>query len=273
MRATKVKIGDVFGRLTVKERLGSRRGYGIVWRCECVCGGVKEVATRYLSGGDVKSCGCLRKGRTPNSGNTKISLHPLVYNSWKSLRQRCCNPNATGYRYYGGRGIKVCERWKNSFDNFLEDMGNRPGKEYSIERKDNNKGYEPGNCVWATKVEQMNNRKNNYLIDVDGVNKTVGQWAKEIGEHRCVFYNRKRRGYSDEDIVSVPVRDVYRRDKVNLLVKKKAVELCLSGVSVREVREMLCNEFGQSRVPGERAIQGWVKERRENTIKSCEESE
>jgi hypothetical protein len=257
MRATKINIGDVFGRLTVKECLGSQNGRGIVWRCKCVCGGVKEARAGDLGNGKIKSCGCLLKEKIPNLGKKNINrkLSPLAYVSWRALRRRCRNPNGRDYKYYGGRGIKVCERWKNSFDNFLKDMGDRPGKEYSIERKENSKGYEPGNCVWATRVEQMNNKSSNVFLEVGGVRKTVAQWAIEIGENSRVLYWRKKRGDSDEDVVNVPVRKA-----TNPLVKKKAVELCLSGMSAREVREMLCNEFGQNGVPRERAIKRWVEE-------------
>ena len=115
-------------------------------------------------------------GRHPTHG---LSQTP-EYRSWKQLIQRCENPNDPSYKNYGGRGIKVNRAWRRSFEKFYLDMGARPGPQYSIERKDNNGEYGKENCCWATKVEQVNNRRNNIFLTYQGKTQTVAQWAREL---------------------------------------------------------------------------------------------
>lgn len=129
-----------------------------VWRCECVCGNKKYISGGKLTSGQIKSCGCLGRHGHASDDNTSTEYH-----SWSAMLSRCNNPNNKFYSYYGGRGIKVCERW-SSFSKFLKDMGEKPDNTYSIDRVNNNKGYYPENCVWASKTTQMRNqriRKNN----------------------------------------------------------------------------------------------------------------
>jgi hypothetical protein len=112
---------------------------------------------------------------------------------------RCSNPESDSYSNYGGRGIKVCDRWLNSFENFLADMGPKPGPEYSIDRKDNDRDYEPGNCRWATELEQQNNRRNNRWIQGFGRTQTLTQWSIELGIPRKTLSDRLGRGMSLEN--------------------------------------------------------------------------
>ena len=117
--------------------------------------------------------------------------------SWCSMKNRCLNPNSTGYKYWGGRGIKICDRWlgKNGFQNFLVDMGERPiGK--SLDRIDSGKGYYKENCRWANSEQQNNNSRKNHLLTYQNKTQTVAQWAKELNINNYIIYARIRRGWS-----------------------------------------------------------------------------
>jgi len=147
--------GKRYGRFTVikiSERDSSGR---TKWICRCDCGCEKIVCGEHLVNGHTKSCGCLRRELLTIHGKNKSP----EYRTWQAMKTRCESKNSTQYLDYGGRGIKVCERWRNSFNDFYEDMGDKPSKEYSIERKNNDGNYEPSNCVWATRSEQRRNQR------------------------------------------------------------------------------------------------------------------
>jgi hypothetical protein len=153
--------GQKFGRLTAIKRLGSSKRGQSIWLCRCDCGKIKEIVLTRLS--RVKSCGCLLREMHINGnanfrhGHWKNSKPTPEHNAWVRMRQRCYNENRDNYRYYGGRGITVCERWRSSFENFFADMGPRPSPAHSIDRINNDGDYEPSNCRWATRSEQMKN--------------------------------------------------------------------------------------------------------------------
>lgn len=155
--------GKRFGRLVAKKRqTGSR------WLCRCDCGNEVSVFTGKLNSGHTQSCGCLHIDRAiaantiHGQGSSKTGRISPTYKSWQQMKRRCYNPNHDAYSYYGGRGITVCERWRNSFEAFLEDMGDRPDG-MTIDRIDTDGNYEPDNCRWATHSEQMRNRRNNAI--------------------------------------------------------------------------------------------------------------
>jgi hypothetical protein len=132
-----------------------------VWLCSCSCGGTTRVRTGQLTTGHSKSCGCLRSLSGPSCPNFVHghSKPTPEYKSWCDMKRRCLSKKQKNYASYGGRGIKVCKRWLNSFENFLADMGPKPDRSYSIERKNNDGNYEHGNCCWATRSQQMANRR------------------------------------------------------------------------------------------------------------------
>ncbi len=162
-------VGNKYNRLTVLS-FDKSINYKTYWICECECGVIKSIYSANLKNGNTKSCGCYEIEQTSKrffkhgnsaKNNEKCSTE---YSSWQSIKNRCLNPTVINYNDYGGRGIIICDRWKNSFENFLQDMGNKPDKSYSIERIDVNGNYEPSNCKWATKIEQANNKRNNIII-------------------------------------------------------------------------------------------------------------
>lgn len=127
------------------------------------------------------------------------------YNAWQCLIYRCTNPASPRFSYYGGRGVTVCERWRNSFDAFLEDMGPRPSPKHSLDRIDNNGNYEPGNVRWATREQQQNNTRKNRLLTHNGVTLSVSAWARRLGIGKGALFYRLNSGWSVEDALTVPI--------------------------------------------------------------------
>lgn len=158
--ALKLNSGQRFGRFVSIERI-NRRGRGQFWRFKCDCGDETVKRASQVVGGFIKSCGCLR-GSKSRHGHSSRRQNPSRYTKeyicWLAIKARCGNPKQPNWRWYGGRGIRVCKRWLGSFEAFLEDMGPKPPR-HSIERIDNDGDYEPRNCRWATHAEQMKNKK------------------------------------------------------------------------------------------------------------------
>lgn len=194
--------GQKFGRLTVIDRASINKHGKPAWNCICDCGMSAVVLGRNLKGGYTRSCGCLHK-----EVMSKHGMHGTrTYDTWRSMIQRCINTRCPVYDHYGGRGIKVCDRWLN-FKNFYEDMGVRP-EGTSIERVDVNGNYEPGKCIWATPKEQSANRRNNNEIAYDGMIKCLKGWCEYLSMHESTFRNRMGRGWSVKQIIETPVRKI-----------------------------------------------------------------
>jgi hypothetical protein len=167
------------------------------WRCVCTCGTEKIVHEHHLRDGASKSCGCLVREVT-KAAKTIHGMHGTpTYHSWNAMRARCERPTNNRFADYGARGIAVCERWRSSFSNFLADMGVCPPG-MSIERMDNDGNYEPGNCRWATDMEQANNSRHNHILEHAGRSQSCTAWARELGINVKAIYARLRRGDSVE---------------------------------------------------------------------------
>lgn len=196
-----------FGRLTVVKR-APNKGRRTAWVCECACGTTgRIVLASNLLGGTSQSCGCLRAERRHRSNFKHGMAKTTEYAIWYGMRQRCLNPSADSYANYGGRGITICERWANSFNAFLADMGPRPGLEYSIERVNNDLGYSKDNCVWDTWHAQNRNRRTNVLLTYNGKTQCAVDWARELHFPEHLVYVRIRWGWTIERALTTPVRE------------------------------------------------------------------
>lgn len=204
--------GQKFGRLEVKEFMGKTKRGESLWGCLCDCGSMRKVLGYSLESGNTKSCGCLRTDNTKiantKHGHNRRGLTSKTYTKWIRIQQRCYNPKASHYEYYGGRGIKVCDRWlgENGFEHFLADMGVCPDG-MSLDRIDNDGNYEPGNCRWATHKTQMNNTRHNDWIKYDGKEKTLTQWAEYLGMAKQTLRGRLYKyHWSIEKSLTYPIR-------------------------------------------------------------------
>lgn len=206
--------GQKFGMWTILS-LRSKSSKVTLWDCQCECGKKVAVRSGNLRNGASTSCGCeslkrLLKSRITH-GETRGGIQTSEYQCWVAMKQRVFNKNHVGYKNYGGRGIAICERWLNSFEDFIADMGRRPTPKHSIERVENDGNYEPSNCVWGTKAEQINNTRSNNRVTVGSVTLTVSQWAKRSGLKRTTISGRMRMGWSKETAVTTPTKTTWNR--------------------------------------------------------------
>jgi hypothetical protein len=182
------------------------RGFSYRVRCRCICGKEKHVLVNSLKCGESKSCGCQRKTRLTHgkSGTPE-------YLVWLRMKQRCYDPNATRFEDWGGRGNKVCSRWKHSFPNFLKDMGAKPTSKHSLDRLDNAQDYSLENCRWATPKEQARNSRHNRYLTHDGLTLILQEWSERTGIASSTIRQRiDFCGWSVEKALTTPVRKFTR---------------------------------------------------------------
>lgn len=211
-------IGQRFGRLTVIKKLPLRKSKNVMWECLCDCGNTHKVATTHLRKGAIESCGCLlsevrARGTRRKHGHAIKNNRSKAYRTWSNMIDRCENSNNNSYRNYGERGIKVCDRWRNSFENFLADMGEPLSINYSIDRINVNGDYEPKNCQWIPIAEQTKNQRRNVFLTHQGQTMLLADWAKKTGIDRRTISHRLKEGWSVEDALSTPIGTRNKRYK------------------------------------------------------------
>lgn len=200
MRGKKIDIsGQTFGKLTVLHRDGCFHG-SARWACQCSCGNLRHASSHQLTAGKVRSCGKQHCRHGFIDGLRKS----ITCDSWKCMIARCTDPRHDNYQKYGGAGITVCDAWLD-FANFYKDMGERPSKLHTINRKDNKLGYFPENCEWADKLTQTRNRSCSRSLTVNGVTRPVREWASEYSMPDSVIYQRLDRGWEHGRILMQPV--------------------------------------------------------------------
>lgn len=198
--------GQQFGWLTIVGAARARgKGNRPALRVKCRCGNEFDVLAQNVRNGNTKSCGCYGKAKS-----TKHGQHGSpTYESWRAMLKRCHNRAHPAYRRYGGRGIVVCEQWRSSFAAFLSDVGERPSLDYTLDRIDNGRGYEPGNVRWVDWLTQERNRRNTIMVTHDGRTLTVGEWSEQTGIPAIVIRRRLRSGWESGLALTKPVRAVY----------------------------------------------------------------
>lgn len=196
--------GLTFGRLTALKRIGTKNRAAL-WECLCSCGQQVNVSANNLVRGDSRSCGCLRSELTTARSLKHGGIGTATYKTWAAMRSRCNRPNDDAYENYGGRGIKICERWED-FNNFYADMGDRPPGA-GIDRINNDGDYEPSNCKWSTHKEQSNNRRVSALFAYQGRTQTLQQWADEYGlAKQCLWDRLNTLNWPIEKALTTPKR-------------------------------------------------------------------
>lgn len=198
------------------EKATKKRGFIRFGLFKCRCGVDFESRIESVKFGLTKSCGCLQKEKVTQLKTVHGLKHSPEYNIWLHIKQRCTNPKSKSYSYYGGRGIKICEKWINSFQEFYNDMGPRPDSTHSIERINNNLGYNKLNCRWATKTEQARNTRATFYLTFQGQKKCVSEWADIFKMPAWLITQRiKRYGWSVEDAFLTQERKIGRRKILN----------------------------------------------------------
>ncbi|MGL5923831.1 hypothetical protein [Chroococcidiopsis sp.] len=209
--------GQRFGKLTAVERSGSAPTGGARWQCLCDCGNEKVFSTAHLVAKckPAQSCGCMAKELRSKAQIKHGKCNTRTYTIWTGMMARCTNPIDSAYNRYGGGGRGICDRWLK-FANFYIDMGDCPDG-LTIERKDNEQGYSPENCIWASWREQANNRRSNQLWEYNGRVLIISQWAEVSGIAKDTLRHRViKAGWSIEQAITIPVtRRGHKKDVQN----------------------------------------------------------
>lgn len=221
-------VGKRFGLLQVSAYRGKTAGGQHEYTCKCDCGSEKVTRRNYLFSGTTTSCGCYRKSvcwqnrssHRETIRNAYGRVNSPEYAAWASMKDRCFNSNHRAYHNYGGRGIKVCDEWVNSFETFLQDVGRRPSARHSLERVDNEIGYLSSNVVWATQADQDNNKRTNRIIEFGGETRTLTQWATLQGMSKETLHSRLKAGWGVEKALTTPPRGTATRAVLGRLFDK-----------------------------------------------------
>ncbi len=202
--------GQKFGRLAIVSYVGiNPKNNGSVWNVLCDCGTTKMVAGVSLRSGNTQSCGCLNRERvsarhTTHGATANKKANP-EYQVWQAMIARCHNETDKAFKNYGARGITVCDQWRHSYATFIADMGSRPTPKHTIERKENNSGYSPENCVWDTRHNQSRNHRRNRMLTYAGRTQCLTDWAKELNLTVGAMNYRVRENWSEEMILNTPM--------------------------------------------------------------------
>lgn len=250
-RNLSINVGDKLGNLTVIELFRERREVGEGWkylaRMQCSCGDerIAERGNILKKSFEAKCTSCTgNRGGKATHGHSVSNKkqNPRGYNCytrWQAMKRRCNNPSDKRFSDYGGRGIKVCDRWLESYENFLTDMGLPPEIGYQIDRVDNSLGYSKENCKWVTRIENSRNRRNNRLIEVDGEIKTLSEWAELSGVGREAISARINRGISPKKAMdssanfSQYIYQTPHGEFDSLSKAAKSVKMSISGINGR----------------------------------------
>lgn len=196
-----------FGRLTALYRDGHNKKGEVLWQCKCDCGNLVKVVAYRLKNGHTQSCGCYRRDQMIKAitkhGDSKRKLHTELYQRWRAMISRCTRPKFIEYENYGGRGIKVCDEWLLSYENFKRwAFGNGfiEGKRLTLDRIDNNSDYCPSNCRWVNQKIQNNNKRSNHRVSFRGKMLTIAQVSDETGIAYHTIKSRIYRGWKDEQL-------------------------------------------------------------------------
>ena len=207
-----LKEGMKFGKLTVREIVVNGNTNQRKYLCDCECGGTKITSEDNLRRGHCRSCGCLYKGHGGSKKkNIFMGSDSKLYRTWSGIKSRCFDQNSHNYHNYGGRGITMCDEWKNDYNTFKKwalhnGYNESRGRDCSIDRIDTNGNYEPSNCRWATAKEQANNTRRNTIVEYDGKRMSLSQWADYLKMDYSSFMSRWVRGWTMEKNVNTPVR-------------------------------------------------------------------
>ena len=189
--------GHRFGKLLAIKPLGRRNGQThFLFKCDC--GDEVPIAGVHVTSGRQKTCGCGH--RQVHHGRSRAP----EYQIWRHMVARCTNPKNIGYRLYGGRGIKVCDRWLDSVDNFIADMGHRPSKRHSVDRRENDGPYAAWNCYWALPKEQGRNRRGLRVITFQGKTASASEWAEAVGLKYTTLLRRLKKGIPPKEALTKP---------------------------------------------------------------------
>ena len=205
--------GRRFGRLVVLGK-AEKQGTSQLWMCRCDCGNITKIRTNGLVKLGRDSCGC---GTSEKIGKARFlhgETNSHLYSVWRGIKKRCLVPTTTGYKNYGGRGIKICDEWANDYLCFRDwalKNGYRQGLE--VDRIDVNGNYEPSNCRFITDKGQANNRRNNVHLTLNGETKTLQEWADVLGVERSLLSERKKLGWNDYDILTKKRRGYNKKEK------------------------------------------------------------